>query len=76
VVRRNRAGHYRAKRSQILAGLRHMVDGQVVEAKASDAPMRFAGPQSRALLLPPAVLPSLADEEIATGRRDDRQAAE
>jgi hypothetical protein len=64
------------KRSQILVGLRRVVDGQVVEAKASDAPMRFAGPQSRALLLPPAVLPSLADEEIATGRRDDRQAAE
>jgi hypothetical protein len=76
VVRRNRAGQYRAKRSQILVGLRRQVDGQIVEAKPSLGAVRFAGPQSRALLLPPAVLPSLADEEIATGRRDDREAAE
>ncbi len=58
------------KRSQILVGLRRLVDGTTWEAKPSEIPLRFGGPQSRALLLPPVLLPSLADEEIATGRRE------
>ncbi len=70
MVRRNRAGQYRAKRSQVLAGLRHLVDGQIVGAKASHGALRYADPQSRALRPPPALLPARADEEIATGRRE------
>lgn len=56
------------KRAQILSGLRRVVDGVgVVEAKPSDGPMRFAGPQSRAILIPPELLPSLEQEREATG---------
>jgi hypothetical protein len=55
------------KRAQILAGLRRTIIGpggvaQVHEAKPSDSPLRFAGPQSRALLVPPQLLPRVADE--------------
>jgi len=57
------------KRTQILSGLRRGVD----EAKPSEAPLRFAGVQSRALLIPPAFLPSLDEERLATGEREPRR---
>jgi hypothetical protein len=50
------------KRAQILGELRRVVEGVVWEVKSSEIPMRFAGAQSRALLIPPALLPSLEDE--------------
>jgi hypothetical protein len=54
------------RRSQILRGLRRTLPGgQVVEAKATDQPYRFAGPQSRAVLIPPELLPTFADEQTA-----------
>jgi hypothetical protein len=51
------------RRTQILAGLRRVTDGQEHMAKPSEAPLRFAGPQSRALLVPPELLPSKAEED-------------
>lgn len=58
------------KRTQILSGLRRQVaGGQWAEVKPSEVPLRFAGPQSRALLVPPELLPSLAEERLATGER-------
>lgn len=50
------------KRAQILAGLRRVIEGQVYEAKPSDRAIRFAGPQSRAILIPPEMLPSVEDD--------------
>jgi hypothetical protein len=50
------------KRAQILSGLSRMVDGVEQSAKPSARPLKFAGPQSRAWLIPPVFLPSLADE--------------
>lgn len=50
------------RRTQILGSLRRIVDGIEHETKPSDMPLRFAGPQSRALLLPAALLPSMAEE--------------
>lgn len=50
------------KRAQILSELKRGSGADLYEVKPSDRPLRFAGPQSRALLVPPALLPSLADE--------------
>ncbi len=50
------------RRTQILATLRRKVGGVEHTAKPTDRPYRFAGPQSRALMVPPELLPSLADE--------------
>lgn len=46
------------RRAQILKELRRGTD----VAKPTEGAVRFAGPQSRALLVPPSLLPSLADE--------------
>lgn len=61
-----------SRRAQILAGLSRKVGEQVYQAKPSDKPLRFAGVQSRAYLLPPELLPSLDEEKLATGERDHR----
>lgn len=54
------------RRGQILASLRRTLpNGSVIEAKPSDAPMRFAGVQSRCYLVPPEVLPSMKEERDA-----------
>jgi hypothetical protein len=55
------------KRQQILAGLRRSVPQpgggvEILEAKPSGGALRFAGPQSRALLIPPGLLPSEGDD--------------
>jgi hypothetical protein len=50
------------KRLQILQGLRVRQGALVHEPKPSDRPIRFAGPQSRALLIPPELLPTVEDE--------------
>lgn len=61
-----------AKRSQILGELRQHHGGQWWEAKPSARPLRFAGPQSRALLLPPIFLPSREQErDAAAGRAEE-----
>jgi hypothetical protein len=54
------------RRSQILRSMRRTLPGgQVVEAKPTDHAYRFAGPQSRAVLIPPELLPTFADEQTA-----------
>jgi hypothetical protein len=50
------------KRSQILGQLRHVVGGIEHKAQRSATPLRFAGVQSRYLLIPPLFLPSLEEE--------------
>jgi hypothetical protein len=50
------------KRAQIISGLRRTIDGQLFEATASHGSLRFAGPQSRAWLIPCVFLPSVADD--------------
>ena len=51
------------KRSQVLADLRRPVPGGApLEAKKSSGHLRFAGMQSRYLLIPPGLLPSKEDE--------------
>jgi hypothetical protein len=64
------------RRGQILAGLVRHLDGQTLKAQPSDGALRFAGVQSRAYLLPPELLPSLADERQATGESDRRSGDE
>jgi hypothetical protein len=51
------------RRTQILSGLRRRVGAVEHEANPSEIPLRFAGPQSRALLVPPELLPSAADDK-------------
>lgn len=51
------------KRKQILSALRQYDGREWWEAKPSIKPIRFAGPQSRALLIPPIFLPWLSDEK-------------
>lgn len=56
--------HYKGqRRTQILSGLRRLIDDIEYEAKPSERPLRFAGPQSRAILVPPDLLPSVAEEK-------------
>jgi hypothetical protein len=50
------------KRSQILGQLRRVVGGIEHKAQRSAIPLRFAGVQSRYLLIPPLFLPSLEEE--------------
>ncbi|MEA2916047.1 MAG: hypothetical protein QOJ15_8128 [Bradyrhizobium sp.] len=50
------------KRSQILGQLRRMLVGIEHKAQRSATPLRFAGVQSRYLLIPPLFLPSLEEE--------------
>ncbi len=52
------------KRAQILSELK--VGGELA-AKPSVRPLRFAGPQSRALLIDPRLLPSRKDDDDAAG---------
>lgn len=52
-----------AKRLQILKQLRLRHGGVMYEPKPSDRPLRFAGPQTRALLLPPQILPVVENED-------------
>jgi hypothetical protein len=51
------------RRTQILGELRRRIGSVEHEVKPSDIPLRFAGPQSRALLVPPELLPSAADDK-------------
>lgn len=51
------------RRAQILGGLKQTIDGVEHEAKPSAGALRFAGPQSRAWLVPPEMLPSVAEEK-------------
>lgn len=57
------------RRTQILAALKRTISGVEHVAKPSDRPYRFAGPQSRALMVPPELLPSLAEENQAPDPR-------
>lgn len=50
------------KRLQILQGLKVRIGAHTHVPKPSDRPLKFAGPQSRALLIPPELLPSLEDD--------------
>jgi hypothetical protein len=50
------------KRSQVLGQLRRVVQGVEHKAQRSTTPLRFAGVQSRYLLVPPLFLPSLEEE--------------
>lgn len=55
-----------SRRGQILASLRRpLPSGDVLECKPSELPMRFAGVQSRAYLVPPGLLPNMAEEREA-----------
>lgn len=51
-----------SKRFQILGQLRRVVSGVEHKAQRSAVPLRFAGVQSRYLLVPPLFLPSLEEE--------------
>lgn len=59
------------RRTQILSGLRRYDGREWWEAKPSAKPIRFAGPQSRALLVPPIFLPWVSDEKDAPPPRED-----
>lgn len=56
------------KRAQILGELKF---GGELAAKPSDRPLRFAGPQSRALLIDPRLLPRVADDNDPSGSEPD-----
>lgn len=56
-----------AKRAQILSSLRQYDGQEWWEVKPSVRPLRFAGPQARALLVPPIFLPWLSDEKDSVG---------
>lgn len=51
------------RRAQILKDLKRTIDGVVHEVKPSDGALRFAGPQSRAWLVPAKMLPDFRDEQ-------------
>lgn len=61
------------RRTQKLAELKRTIDGIEYEAKPTDRPYRFAGPQSRALMVPPQILPSLSDENQGDPRAPEEE---